>query len=348
MPYTYRLPVFEVIKETEGAITLVFDVPAEHLNQFSYAPGQFLTLEVPSDSTGSVARCYSLSSSPHLDERPAVTVKRTAGGYASNWICDNIAVDSVITVLAPSGRFVPRSLDDDVLLCAAGSGITPIVSIATSVLCAGNGKVALFYANRDRESVIFDARIGELAERYPARLSVVHWLEEERGVPTADGIAAELSSFVGREVYLCGPEGFMAAMRSALLTLDVSDSPLHIEEYRSLTDNPFVASGIEPSLHETAAERGKPLQVEFDGATYHFDWPQGTPLLDVLLDAGLDAPYVCRESACGTCVCSVKSGRTRMLMNEALIDDELEAGLTLACQTVRESDQVHIAFDQDS
>lgn len=340
----HELRVFEVIKETADAITIVFDVPERLTGRFGYSPGQFLTVEVPSDRCGSVARCYSLSSSIHCDARPAITVKRTAGGYASNWICDNIAVDSVVRVLEPGGTFVPHSLDRDILLCAAGSGVTPIMSILKSVLGAGSGKVALFYANRDVDAVIFGKQIRDVTEQYPGRLLVHQWFEEESGLPTSDGIASLVAPFAERDIFLCGPAGFAAATETALTNLRVPPDRIRVEEYRSLDANPFIEP--EPTAMATGGPGGTTAHVEFEGQTYEFDWPADTPLLDFLLAKGLDVPYVCRESACGTCVCSVKSGRTRMRQNESLIDEDLEMGLTLACQTLPESDQVHIAFDQ--
>jgi 3-ketosteroid 9alpha-monooxygenase subunit B len=110
---------------------------------------------------------------------------------------------------------------------------------------------------------------------------------------------------------------------------------------------PEVRVASSPKAGRTAAPGAHTATIEFEGETYDIDWPKNEPLLDVLLAKGLDVPYVCRESACGTCVCSVRSGRTRMLLNESLIDEELDRGLTLACQTVPEADGVHIAFDQD-
>ena len=98
----HEVVVFEVVKETEDAVTLVLDVPEALGAKFTYAPGQFLTVRIPSNRDGSVARCYSLSSSPHVDARPAITIKRTSGGYASNWLCDNVAVDSTLTTTLPS------------------------------------------------------------------------------------------------------------------------------------------------------------------------------------------------------------------------------------------------------
>ncbi|WP_067828097.1 ferredoxin--NADP reductase [Nocardia inohanensis] len=365
----HRIKVREVVSETADAVSLIFDVPADSAGRFAYAPGQFLTVRVPSERTGSVARCYSLSSSPHCEDRPAVTVKRTAGGYASNWLCDNVSAGSVLTVLEPAGNFSPRSLDRDFLLCAAGSGITPIMSIAKSALAAGRGQVVVLYANRDRASIIFERQLRELNRRYPRRLVVLHWLESERGLPGTQALAGLLRPYRRFEIFLCGPEGFAAVTTRALAQLRVSARTIHREEYRSLADNPFepppghsgmLSAGISPPQGDpglehagmTGAERaGMPngtatVRVEIDGATHTLPWPRTRKLLDVLLDNGIDAPYVCRESACGTCVCSVRQGRTRMLLNEALIDEEIAMGLTLACQTLPESEDVHIVFDQ--
>ena len=129
----FQVPVAEVIRETDEACSLVLDVPASLVSEFSYRPGQFVTVRVPSDLCGSVARCYSLSSSPVLGERPAITVKRTEGGYASNWICDRVRAGTVLDLLPPAGMFSPRALDGDFLLFAAGSGITPVIVSAQKV-----------------------------------------------------------------------------------------------------------------------------------------------------------------------------------------------------------------------
>lgn len=346
----HQLKVADVIKETAEAVSLIFDVPDDLIGRFGYSPGQFLTLAIPRGRTGSVARCYSLSSSPHCDDRIAVTVKRTVEGYASNWLCDNIAPGSIVSVLEPSGTFVPRSLDRDVLLCAGGSGITPVMSITKSILAAGTGKVAVLYGNRDQDSVIFARELHQLESEYSDRLTVLHWLVSERGLPNSVEITRLVRPYVGREVYLCGPTGFAAATLAALSVLGIPEQQVHQEQYRSLDVNPFedrVTSSPEVSTDIPRAGNGNPVvEVEIDGETHIFEWPKHKKLLDVLLDKGIDAPYVCRESACGTCVCSVKKGRIRMLLNESLIEEELERGLTLACQTLPESDHVHIAFDQ--
>src|ERR1700734_1298352 len=174
----YQVPVAEVIRETGEASSLVLDVPPALSGTFAYRPGQFITVRVPSDRTGSVARCYSLFSSPG------------AGGYASNWLLDNVSAGTVLDLLPPAGTFCPRSLDGEFLLFAAGSGSTPIMSILKPVLATGRGRVALVYANRDDQSVIFTSELRKIAAAAGGRLVVMHWLDSLQGTPTAAGIAA--------------------------------------------------------------------------------------------------------------------------------------------------------------
>ena len=341
--HVHNLEVVEVIKETDDAMSVVFEVPEHLVHKFRYQPGQFLTLRIPSATTGSVARCYSLSSSPHLDDDLIVTVKRTFDGYASNWICDNVAVGTRMTVLSPSGVFVPKSLDADLLLIGAGSGVTPLMSIAKSALVGGAATVYLIYANRDERSVIFGAELDEMMVEFPDRIIVEHWLEIDRGLPTADALTDLVAPFPTYDAFVCGPSPFMAVVGDALAAIGMPDSHIHIERYQSLTGDPF-ADIVIPEI--TDGETPATAVVELDGAKVEVAWPRTTPLLDVLLSRGYDAPYSCREGACSACACTVRTGEVRMLRNDTLVEADLAIGLTLACQAVPLSDNVEIAFDQ--
>jgi 3-ketosteroid 9alpha-monooxygenase subunit B len=234
----YRVPVAEVIRETGDASSLVLAVPPALAGTFAYGPGQFITVRVPSDQTGSVARCYSLCSSPHAGDLPAITVKRTAAGYASNWILDNVAAGTVLDLLPPAGTFCPRSLDGDFLLFAAGSGITPIISILKSVLAAGRGRVALVYANRDDQSVIFTSALRKIAASAGGRLVVMHWLDSLQGTPAAAGIAAMTEPYASWEPYICGPDPYLTVVRAALAQLGVPAKRIRAERFLSLAENP--------------------------------------------------------------------------------------------------------------
>lgn len=234
---SYLLTVAEVRGETDDAISIVLDVPAEHAEAFKFRPGQFLTLAVPSDRTGLVARCYSICVPP--GEPLTVTVKRTVDGYASNWLNDNLRVGDTLRVLPPSGIFTPASLDDDLLLWAGGSGITPVMSIVRTVLARGSGRIVLFYANRDERSVIFADALADLARQHPDRLHVVHWLESVQGLPSQEQVSAFASSYADRTSFCCGPAPFMKTVADALRGLGFPRARRHQEKFVSLGGNPF-------------------------------------------------------------------------------------------------------------
>ncbi len=343
--HVLELEIADVLAETDEARSLVFavpdgaNIPADRLR---YAPGQFLTLRVPSERTGSVARCYSLCSSPFTDDALTVTVKRTADGYASNWLCDHAHPGMRIHVLAPSGTFVPKTLDDNFLLLAAGSGITPVMSICKSALSEGSGQVVLLYANRDDRSVIFGDALRELAAKYPDRLTVLHWLESLQGLPSATVLAQLAAPFTDRQAFICGPGPFMAAAREALETLKVPAQQVHIEVFRSLETDPFAAVKIEDEGDEPPAT----AVVELDGQTHTVSWPRRAKLLDVLLDAGLDAPFSCREGQCGACATTLRKGKVSMEVNDVLEQQDLDDGLILACQSHPETDSVEVTYDE--
>ena len=343
--HVLELEVTAVVEETHDARSLVFGVPAGSdvpADRLRYAPGQFLTLRIPSERTGSVARCYSLCSSPFTDDALTVTVKRTADGYASNWLCDHAHKGMRLHVLAPSGTFVPKTLDDDFLLIAAGSGITPMLAICKSALSQGSGRVTLLYANRDERSVIFGAALRELAAKYPDRLTVVHWLESVQGMPSATALGQLMAPFTERQAFICGPGPFMRAAQDALESLKVPAKQVHIEVFRSLDTDPFAAVTITDDGNEPPAT----AVVELDGQTHTVSWPRSAKLLDVLLDKGLDVPFSCREGHCGACAVVKRSGEVDMDVNDVLEPDDIAEGLILACQAIPKSDSVEVTYDE--
>jgi 3-ketosteroid 9alpha-monooxygenase subunit B len=333
----YQVPVAEVVRETGDACSLVLDVPPALSGTFGYRPGQFLTVRVPSDLCGSVARCYSLSSSPHAGERPAITIKRTEGGYASNWIAENVAAGTVLDLLPPAGTFCPSSLEGDFLLFAAGSGITPVMSILKSALAAGRGRVVLVYANRDERSVIFGPSLRALASDSGGRLVVVHWLDSLLGIPSVAALMALARPYVSSDAFICGPDPYLATVREALGRLGVPGPRVHVERFLSLAENPF---------EETPAVRGPEatLVVALDGTTTTLAWPAGTRMLDVLIEAGLDAPYSCRQGICGACACQLTGGKVDMAHNEVLEAADIADGYVLACQAVSLTPEVSISY----
>jgi 3-ketosteroid 9alpha-monooxygenase subunit B len=326
-----QVRVAEVVQETGDTCSLVLDAG------FDYRPGQFVTVRIPSERCGSVARCYSLCSSPLAGERPAITVKRTSGGYASNWILDHVVAGTVLDVLPPAGTFCPGSLSGDFLLFAAGSGITPVMSILKSALAGGRGRVVLVYANRDEGSVIFGPLLRRLASDSGGRLVVVHWLDSLLGVPSVAALAALARPYSSFDAFICGPDPYLAVVREALSLLGVPGTRVHVERFVSLAENPFEDA---PVFGGTAAT----LSVTLDGVVTSLPWPAGTRMLDVLIDAGLDAPYSCRQGICGACACQLTGGEVEMAHNEVLEQADLTDGYILACQAVSLTPVVSITY----
>ncbi len=355
---SFVLKVLDVVEETADAHSIVFEVPEELTEQFRYTPGQFLTVAVPSEETGLAARCYSLSSAPHSG-RHQITVKRTVGGYASNWICDNLRPGGQLRVLPPSGIFTPKDLDADLLLFGGGSGITPVISIARTALEKGTGKVVLFYANRDEGSVIFARELSELAAEHADRFLVVHWLESVQGLPTQEQLQSFAAYFPGHTAFVCGPAPFMKAVVASLKELGFPRERRHQEKFVSLGGNPFgeveevlaaartVADADDHEDDDEVAVTGPiAVEVELDGQQYSFDdWQGDTVLLEFLESKGVDAPFSCREGNCSACACAVLEGEVRMKHNEVLDADDLADGIRLVCQSLPASEKLRITYN---
>jgi 3-ketosteroid 9alpha-monooxygenase subunit B len=322
MADVHRLRVDAVIEETTDARSFVLSGV-----DFSPRPGQFLTVRA-----GEVARCYSLSSAP--GEPLKITVKRTPDGYGSAWMCSEVRAGMELDVLAPAGVFTPSSLDGSLLAFAAGSGITPVMSIIRAVLSQGSGQVFLVYANRDEGSVIFARELDELARAHPDRLVVVHWLESVQGLPHLGALRAFVRTC--DEAFVCGPGPFMEAARKALHGVPV----VHIEKFVSLSSDPFA------EVVQIVDDRPDAVvEVSLDGEQHRFPWPARQKLLDLLLEKGLDAPYSCREGACSACACRLVEGEVKMLNNDVLDPEDIAEGIVLACQSVPVTDTVKITYE---
>ena len=337
----HELTVIDVIEETSDAKSFVMQKPQEFRDLFTYRPGQFLTVRIPSDSTGHVARSYSLSSAPDIDDHLKVTVKRTVAGYGSNWLCDNVISGNTITVLPPSGRFTPANYDDDLLLFAAGSGITPIISILKTALLRPNCSVELFYANRDIDSVIFRSELERYRCDFGDRLKVHYWFDDVHGVPSAEKVAELAAENTSREVFVCGPAPFMDTVGRGLRSAGVPQGRHHQEVFVSISGDPFEAptptSDDDPSSSVDTV-------VRLDGESHHFGWPTGRTLVDVLLDRGVDVPFSCRSGECGSCACTVVSGKVVMEKSDILDPKDIAEGYVLGCQSRPDSGPIEIEF----
>ncbi|NKY54491.1 ferredoxin--NADP reductase [Nocardia vermiculata] len=333
-----RMRVVEVVDETADARSFVVE-PTGSGSKTGYRPGQFLTVRVPDVGRGS-ARCYSLASSPHTDDAMKFTVKRVPGGHGSNWLCDTVRAGDELEVLPPAGTFVPASLDEPVVLVAGGSGITPIMAIAKSILFGGAGDVVVVYANRDQDSVIFAAELRELEQRFAERFSVIHVLESVQGYPSRRALSLLLHPLRERSAYICGPTPLMDLTVEVCERVGFAAGRVHTERFLSLQRDPF-------ALADEPAESGDvvcQVRVAIDGDEHQVAWNAGRTLLEALLAAGIDAPYSCREGACSACVCSLVEGRVDLAHNEILTEDDLADGYILACQAEPVTPEISIEY----
>jgi len=341
----HKLRVKDVVRETHDANSFVLDVPEELATTFRYRPGQFCTFRVPVDGVEQV-RSYSMSSTPAIDADLTVTVKRVEGGLVSNWFLDQVGVGDLIEVTKPAGVFCPRdAAEGPVLGFCGGSGVTPVMSITKYVLANGGRPVRLLYANRDRQSVIFDAALGALGEEHPERLEVRHHLDDAGGFLTVDAIKAFVGTEAGdADCYVCGPGPFMDLVDSVLEELDVPSERIFIERFlveQQEKDAAATATG------EAGAEAELPAQVTviLGGKKTVVKYQPGDTLLETARRGGLRPPFSCEAGNCATCMAFLKEGTVRMRANNALTPEEVEEGWVLTCQSLPSGETVTVEYE---
>ena len=332
----HPLTVKAVIDETHDTKSIVFDVPSHLREQFRYRPGQFLTLRLPIEGRF-VPRCYSMSSAPGLDDALRVTIKRVRQGRGSNWVCDKVRVGDAIELMPPSGLFSPKDLTQNFVLMAGGSGITPVFSILRTVLEQHQGRVVLFYANRDENSVIFKRDLQQLAAQYPARLQVVHWLDSVQGPPSQAQLQAWVSAYVGAysQGFICGPGPFMDAAQAALLSAGFAQEHVHVERFVSLPDEETQLAQAAQAAAAPAAVEEAQVQVRLDGQEHAFVCSGNETLLEAATRAGINFPFSCQAGMCASCMCQLQEGSVHMRHNDVLDSKDLAKHWILSCSRSR-------------
>ena len=338
-PY-HALRVAQVVDETPDARSLVLDVPGPLRAQFAYRAGQFLTFRVPVDGRRLV-RCYSLASAPAADGGWKVTVKRVAGGRVSNWMNDAVRPGDVLEVMRPAGLFCLTGRDDDLLLYAAGSGITPVISLLKTALATTERRVRLLYANRDLESVIFRAELDALARGHPERLRVVHRLDAVLGFADAAAVLALADGALAPDCYVCGPGPFMELVAHALLDRGVLRERIFIERFE------YAHDGSPRDVAAAPSAPGAPrASIRLDGAEREIELLPGETIVHAARRAGLDPPTSCEEGYCGCCMAWLREGEGAMKANDVLTPAQLAEGWILTCQFVPGSARVRVEYPE--
>lgn len=338
----HQLRVGRVVRETADASSFVLEVPEELRRSYTYAPGQFCNLRVRIAGRTHV-RCYSMSSSPALGEPLQVTVKRVPEGTVSNWLVDHLGEGNEIEVGVPMGFFQLTPAEGDLVTFAAGSGITPVFSLLKTALATTNRRARLLYANRDRDSIIFDAELRALEEQHGERLSLVHHLDVEDGYVTPDGVRALAGSgwaTPGAEYYICGPGPFMDIVEEVLLAHGVEEGRLHIERF-----TPATLVAVPAPADGTAARTVARVTIELHGRSDSTDHHPGSTVLQTARQMGMSPPFSCEAGNCATCMARLVDGTVSMFTNNALTADEVEEGWILTCQSVPTSTSLRVVYE---
>jgi ferredoxin-NADP reductase len=328
---SFPLTVADVIDETADTRSFVLDIPPAIEPDFRYLAGQFCTFHATIGGID-VARCYSMSSSPEMGEPFTVTVKRVPDGRMSNWMNDALAPGAMIHVTPPAGRFVLRTAADPVVAFAAGSGITPVVSIIKTALATTTRDVTLVYANRGPGSVIFAETIERLRAGSAGRLSVHHHLDSECGFLDADACAALVGDRTRADFYVCGPGPYMTVVEAALERRGVDRARLFIERFDVPDD----------ARPESETEW---ITIRLGGRKRRVRYSRDDTILDAARRAGFTPPFNCQQGSCATCMAFVEDGQVTMRVNNALGADEVEEGWVLTCQAIPTSREVVVDYD---
>jgi ring-1,2-phenylacetyl-CoA epoxidase subunit PaaE len=352
----YPLTVAKVKHETRDAIAVTFDLPPQLQDVFQYRQGQHLTLRAMIDGED-VRRSYSICAAVQ-DAQLRVAIKRVAGGVFSTWANECIRPGVTLDVMPPEGRF-NLPLDPDsrrhYLAFAAGSGITPILSIVkTTLLAEPHSRFTILYGNRASSSVIFRDELAELKDVYMERLNLVYVMSREQqdidlfnGRITQDKCRQLFQRWLRVEdvdyAFICGPEDMMHGVSAALQEAGMPKERIRIEL--------FAASAVrevrEQRSHYAAAARHlTEVTVIMDGSHASFTMDKDKEsLLEAGLRAGLDMRYSCKGGVCSTCRCKVVEGTVDMDVNYALEDYEVARGFVLSCQSFPVTDRVVVDFD---
>lgn len=350
----HPLRVAAIDRLTDDAVALTFEVPDDLADDYAFVHGQHLSVRAADD----VRRSYSLCTPPSSGVL-RIGVKRLPGGAFSEGVLDRLRVGDELDVMTPAGRFT-TTLDPTArkryVAVAAGSGITPVLSIVAAILEGEPGStVSLVYANRTQRTVMFLDEVHDLKDRFPARLQIVHVLSRETqdvellsGRLDADRMTRILQTLVPADDvddwFLCGPQQMVAELREVIARLGREDTRIHTELFHA---EPVERAPVAvlPEL-DGGAEGAAQVTIRLDGRSTDLAMrPDDVSVLEAALDVRADLPFACKGGVCGTCRAKVVEGSVAMDVNYALEPEELERGYVLTCQSHPTSARVVLDYD---
>jgi ring-1,2-phenylacetyl-CoA epoxidase subunit PaaE len=363
IPRFHDLRVARVSPEAAGSVAIAFSVPDTLLERFDFVPGQYLTLRSQIDGAD-VRRSYSICSTHgYLKARRelVVGIRPMEGGVFSNWAAANLKAGDTLAVMPPEGRFVskrPRALHR--VAFAAGSGITPILSIMASTLeDQPESKFTLVYGNRSMNSVMFNEALQDLKDRFADRLTLIHIFSQQaqevdllQGRIDAEKVRSIIDTLLPvasmGEVFICGPEVMIEVTEKALLEAGLPAANIRTERFTSPVLEALTPEARKASVAKLKLPSGGQvvLTVVLDGKAHALHMNPDEHVLDVAMTAGLDLPFSCKGGVCATCRCKVMNGTVAMDKNFGLETWETEKGFVLSCQSRPTSEAVTISFDE--
>ena len=362
MSHFQKLVVEDIRRETADCVSIAFSVPPGLKEAFRYRQGQNITVRIHIGGE-EVRRSYSICSSP-LEEELRIAVKRVPGGLFSTFANEQLQTGQELEVLPPTGKFYTELKGGNrknYLAFAAGSGITPVISlIKTTLAVEPESHFTLVYGNRHRPSIIFREQLEALKNRYVNRLALHHVLSREQmDIPLNQGRidAEKCAEFCPRlidlstvdEVFLCGPQEMIFTVSEWLQQQGIAKKTIHFELFHPLENTAGGAVGTGNRKYTAAADAAvgvSEVTVRLDGISHVFNLAfDGDSVLNAALMEGVDLPFACKGGVCCTCRAKLLEGQVEMDVNYALEADELEAGFILTCQSHPRSEKVVIDFD---
>lgn len=353
----YPLTVRAIMSETRDAVTVVFDVPPNLAERFRYVQGQYVTVRAIIEGV-EVRRSYSICSAVQ-DRILRVAIKRVPGGIFSGWLVQHLRPGDTLEVMPPQGRFhVPLAATQtkQYVAFAAGSGITPVLSIIkTTLFTEPNSRFTLFYGNRASSTILFREELAELKDLYLDRFSLIHVMTREHqdvdvlnGRIDADKAEQLIRSFCRfetiDEVFLCGPQEMVTGVAARLKAMGFPPEHIKIELF-TVAENDQQIQRKAAATDETAECQ---VTLIIDGGTQQFSMQRNQTVLDAALAHGIDVRHSCKSGVCATCRAKLIEGQVDMDANYALEDYEVARGFILSCQSYPVTDHVTVDYDQDN
>lgn len=355
MSHFHKVKIKDIRRETNDCVSIALDIPAELKDNFVYKQGQYITLKLNVGGE-ELRRSYSACSSPLVDPDIRIAVKAVENGKVSTYLNNGITVGQELEVMNPMGNFfveMPAEKEQHFVAFAAGSGITPILSLLKTALAVNEtNKFSLFYGNKSTDDIIFRLELNDLVVKYENRLRVNHILSREK---TADklfegrispekclDLLMNFEEIQNADAYfLCGPFDMTMGLKDKLIEFGIPKEKVHFELFTT----------VEKEIDSETDKGGKTttdtkVTIILDGEETELIITGNESVLDAALDAGLDAPYACTGGSCCTCRAKLMEGSVKMDVNYALTDQEVADGYILTCQSHPTSPKIVVDYDE--